>query len=322
MTERPYSLIDVQLGMSRLDLHLLLTPPCFTFFWGLIMTANKLTPRFKNPFDLTVLQAQAAGGGSSRQSVWQKQQKLKKVRIDKQWLVKIKCGNYQKNVAATYEINYNLLIPETLTMPVFEIQPSKIIDGSVDAMVTDVLTDPLTILRSEERREEQIPPTPPKIFTTVNGREVNEEELAAGGEVKPFDPNSEGEPGTNEKVSAIQRQILNKYSSQLTQPPGYGQCNDMLQEFGGDTTWILCGITAAPAALKKQTPTAAVNLVRSVAMRLRDEGGNGGNGTAQQKDAAKLALMKKELKEFEAMGEGWDHITGPLKAEINRMEGN
>ncbi len=110
MTERPYSLIDVQLGMFRIDLNLLLTPPLFTFFWGLVMTANKLTPRFKNPFDLTVIQGQAAGGGNSRQALWQRQQNLKKVRIDKQWLVKIKCGNKQKNVPATYEINYICLI--------------------------------------------------------------------------------------------------------------------------------------------------------------------------------------------------------------------
>jgi len=163
MTERPYSLIDVQLGMWKLDLNLLLTPPLFSFFWGLTMVANTLTPRFKNPFDLTVIQGQAAGGGNSRQALWKKQQDLKKVRIDKQWLVKIKSGNFQKNVPATYEINYNLLIPETLTMPVFEVQPSKIIDATIDGSVdgsVDRSVDHPKIRREEKEINTKPEPRP------------------------------------------------------------------------------------------------------------------------------------------------------------------
>ena len=214
MTERPYSLVDVQLGMKSWDLHLLLTPPLFTFFWGLVMTANKLNPRFKNPFDLTVLQGQAAGGGNSRQALWQRQQKLKKIRIDKQWLVKIKCGNYQKNVPATYEINYNLLVPQTLMMPQFEAHPSKILDAPVDGSVDANMTDPLTILRSDQKREE----------TTTE-------------EVVADLPSADEEPMLTIKSDAtiIEGAILTKYRSQIMdRPPSPNALRDALESWRVD----------------------------------------------------------------------------------------
>jgi len=120
MSDRQLSLTDVQNGMFKQSVQMKLGGSLFQFLWGLIMTANNLKPRFKNPFDLTVGQAIGIGGGNSRQAVWTKQQKLKKIRIEGQWLVKIKNGNKQKNIPATYEINYNLIVPPNLVVPEFD----------------------------------------------------------------------------------------------------------------------------------------------------------------------------------------------------------
>jgi hypothetical protein len=148
MSDRQLSLIDVQVGMYSLSLQTRLTPPCFQFFWGLIMMANTLKPRFKNPFDLTVSQAMSIGGGKSRQAVWAKQQQLKKINIDGKRLIYITAGDRLNNLLARYKINYDLIVPQSLYVPMFTEQPSKIIDEPVDEPVDD----PLTILRSEERR--------------------------------------------------------------------------------------------------------------------------------------------------------------------------
>ena len=149
-----FTLIDVENGMFDLSLHTILTPPCFTFFWGIIQTCNRFKPRFKNPFTLTIAQAQAAGGGVSRQAIWDKQQRLNKVKIDGRSLIHITAGSRKDNKAAKYQINYNLIVGESVANREFTEQPSNIIDEqrTNHGRTTD---DPLTILRSEEKRKDK-----------------------------------------------------------------------------------------------------------------------------------------------------------------------
>jgi hypothetical protein len=121
------------------------------------MLGNTLTPRFKNPFDVTVEQAVGLGGGLSRQSINDKQQVLRRIRIEGEWLIKIKPGKKTNNTPALYEINYDLLVPQSLVMPTFGLQSSRKIDGTLDGSLDDTLDDTLddlpSILRSEEREK-------------------------------------------------------------------------------------------------------------------------------------------------------------------------
>lgn len=163
-----FTLIDVENGMFDLSLHTVLTSPCFAFFWGIIQTCNRFKPRFKNPFTLTVAQAMAAGGGVSRQAVWDKQQRLAKVRIGGEWLVKITPGSRKDNTAAKYKINYKLIVGETVENRPSTEQPSNIIDEqrTNNGRTTDV---PLTILRSDQKRGEEDHHTTSNIVTTSEG---------------------------------------------------------------------------------------------------------------------------------------------------------
>ncbi len=170
MSERELSLIDVMNGMYRLSLQTKLSPPCFRFFWGLIMLGNTLTPRFKNPFDVAVEQAVGLGGGISRQSINAKQRMMRKVRINGEWLVKIKPGKRSKKTPALYEINYDLLVPQSLSMPTFEAYPSKKLDEPVDEPVDDHLS----LLRSDQKREEDPHTISNKVTTGMEGDENSE----------------------------------------------------------------------------------------------------------------------------------------------------
>ena len=175
MNDHPFTLIDVQNGMFRMSLHTILTPPCFTFFWGLVQTANTLKPRFKNPFNLTVAQAFAAGGGISRQSVHQKQQQLNEIRIDGCRLITITAGSRTQNLAAKYKINYNLIVSETLDIIELTEQPSNIID---EGMTNTGRThdEPMSFLRSEEIRQDikqdetPLPKTDQPVNDTPHGK--------------------------------------------------------------------------------------------------------------------------------------------------------
>lgn len=179
LDNRPLSLTDVMNGMNGLSLNMKLSPPLFQFFWGLIMAANSLKPRFKNPFDLTVGQAIGIGGGNSRQAVWTKQQKLKKIKIDGHWLVKIKNGNRQKNVPATYEINYELMVPLNLVIPEFQAHQSKIIDSSVDASVDRSIDRSVDHPKIREEKRRSNPPTPK---TDVTKQMSSDTEKAGAGD--------------------------------------------------------------------------------------------------------------------------------------------
>ncbi len=191
MTERRFTLIDVMNGMFDLSLHTILTPPCFTFFWGIIQMCNRFKPRFKNPFTLTLAQATAAGGGISRQAIWDKQQRLNKVTVDGRSLITITAGSRKDNKAAKYNINYKLIVPEKPVVIESTEIPSIIIDelrticGRSGQEPSKIIDDLLTFLRSDQIRGDQIPPTPLNDATTEEGTRETEE--AGGGWSPPED---------------------------------------------------------------------------------------------------------------------------------------
>ena len=156
MADRPFTLIDVMNGMYNLSLQTRLTPPCFRFFWGLVMKANELKPRFKNPFDLTVDQAIGLGGGKTRQAVNQKQKILTNVLVDGRSLMHITPGSRKQNLAAKYQINYKLIIPQIVTINETTEQPSREFDEHDPNMIRS-RSDLDPILRSDQKRKEQPP---------------------------------------------------------------------------------------------------------------------------------------------------------------------
>ncbi len=267
MTERRITLIDVENGMFDLSLHTILTPPCFTFFWGIIQTCNRFKPRFKNPFTLTVSQAFAAGGGSSRQAVWTKQQQLNKVRIEGRWLIKITPGSKSRYVPATYNINYKLLIPQDVMIPEFNANESKIIDTPIDTGVDTGVDTVATILRSDQRRGEKIPPTPLNDVST--GKEGTRETEAGGG---LDSPEEEEELRMIQKAKRIQDLILRKWRMQIPKAPDIGDCKKALREFGWDHKLLEEAITQAPMTLTHPEPSSALSLVCVGARRIQSEG--------------------------------------------------
>lgn len=319
------TLTDVMRGIKKHRLADRLADGVYKFLVELILEANELG--FKNPIDLTVKQALAIGGGESRQSLYNRRNSLKKIMLDGKHLVKVRVGSYGQKSLATYEIDYKLLTSLNGAWQGIEPLTSNPFDESLTEPLRSLdvpLDDGLPILRSDQiRGDKKAPPNPPTKFTTTNGLEVTEEELVGGG-VASLKPDQGIEPGTNEKVNTIQQRILQKYSSQLVNAPGYGACNDLLREFGGELDWILCGINTAPAALKTQTPTGALNLVRSVALRLRDDG-NG--GTAKTDNTALIAEYRDNLAEVEAAQaadkvhpEDYDSTIAVVKSDILKLE--
>lgn len=220
MSDRQLSLTDVMLGMERLSIHLILTPSCFRFFWALIMKANSLNPRFKNPFDLSASQAVGIGGGESRQAVNQKQNTLKNIKIDGEWLIKIKAGSKINNRPALYEINYDLILPQRLFVPTFAAQPSNSVDDTLDDTldgdVDGILDDNRSILRSEERRGEEKTTTE----AVVDRPSALEEE--------PI-------PNIRSDQVVIEGAIIAKYRSQIMEiPPSQTRLRDALELYSVD----------------------------------------------------------------------------------------
>lgn len=156
MADRSFTLIDVMNGMYNMSLQTRLTPPCFRFFWGLIMKANELKPRFKNPFNLTVEQAMALGGGKTRQAVNQKQKILNALSIERHSLMHITPGSRKNNIAAQYRINYKLIIPDNVTVSSLKEESSMFVDEHDPNMIRS-RSDLDPFLRSEEIRKDQSP---------------------------------------------------------------------------------------------------------------------------------------------------------------------
>lgn len=201
---RAFTLIDVTNGMFDLSLHTILTPPCFAFFWGLIQTANRLKPRFKNPFNMTIAQAQAAGGGNSRQAIWDKQQRLNEIMIDRRKLITITAGSKKDNLAAKYKINYKLLI---LEKPVI-IDPAELPSNIIDELLTKSgrsADDLLTFLRSDQKRSEK---------TTTEAAVVS---LSA-------------DKSKLSETDSLAKLMMDKFK--LPTPPPNGDVNQMIYRYG------------------------------------------------------------------------------------------
>lgn len=294
MDERRLSLTDVMLGIERLSLHNILTPANFRFFWGLIMIGNRLNPRFKNPFDVTVNQAIGAGGGESRQGVNRRQHALKKIRIDGQWLIKIKAGSKVNNRAALYEINYGLIVPLNLAAPVFERQPSQKQDGYDDGHddgYDDGLDDAnRSILRSEERRREKT-----SSYTNYNVVSKQEQETcqtSGGGDVDS-DSDKEKARARSKEVEELQDLIIETFHPQITAKPPYAACRSAIDKHGFDMMKEAAAQVAG-RTLKSPTPSGALNYVVGTARN------NNGIDYAQRN---KIAMALQDLKADLSAGE-------------------
>lgn len=178
MSERRITLTDVMRGIHKHDLINKLTPGCFTFLVGLILAANEIG--FKNPIGMSTKQATSAGGGDSRQTVYTRRKALSKIRLDGKPLITCVPGNHARNTVATYTINYNLLCRYNSTWSA----STGVMLKNNDSDVTQALLkrdSGATILRSEEKREEDhIHPTVNKV-TTGEGVEKSSE-IAGGGD--------------------------------------------------------------------------------------------------------------------------------------------
>ena len=315
------TLIDVENGMYDLSLHTILTPPCFVFFWGLVQKANRLKPRFKNPFSLTVAQAFAAGGGNSRQAVNQKQKQLNKIEIDGETLITITSGSKIQNLAAKYEINYRLIVPESVGMTGDNGQPSKILDelmsewrrsgdGTVDGL--------MSFLRSDQKREEK---------TTT-------EEVAA----VPPSAEEEEEPIPtirNDEVT-IEGLILSKYRGQIMdRPPSPSNLRAALEIYTVDQLEEAVG--RMPPILQAKNPKTVIdgNYALSTACGAVEhpEWWTHGNGVdyVELNDKAQVESELKrareyleELKENQAADkkhpEDYDHYISGLEGDIKELE--
>jgi hypothetical protein len=247
---RSFTLIDVENGMYDLSLHTILTPPCFTFFWGIIQTCNRFKPRFKNPFTLTVAQAQAAGGGESRQAIWDKQQRLNKVTVDGRSLIHITPGSRKDNKAAKYNINYKLIVPEK---PVI-IESTEIPSIIIDELLTNSgrsLDDLLTFLRSDQKREEK---------TTTEA-------------VVDF-PEKESETERRLKlVSGIKNAICEAFPGQFKGKPTDLAIRKALDEFRGDAKPILAACKTVMEKEKVLSNASPANALKYVMVIAKDNGG-------------------------------------------------
>lgn len=155
MSER-ITLTDVMRGIHKHDLINRLTPGCFTFLVGLILAANEIG--FKNPIGMSTKQATSAGGGDSRQTVYTRRKALSKIRLDGKPLITCVPGNHARNTVATYTIDYNLLCCYNGTWSTStDVMLKNNDSGITQALLKRDRSDysGATILRSEERREEQ-----------------------------------------------------------------------------------------------------------------------------------------------------------------------
>lgn len=228
MNNQPFTLIDVQVGMERLSLHTSMAPSSFTFFWGLVMASNKMKPRFKNPFNITVAQAIGAGGGECRQTVNKRQKQLNSVRIDGEPLITITPGSRKDNTAAIYQINYDLIVPMDHVLLETEERTSPGSSPNGD--------DHGSFLRSDQRRVRS--PQPPQIgLSIVNGPEKVEKVKSGGGDEAPLS-------------QEISRELIERYSKVYKKGEmvmllekfrmvkmNYGDTVDLLDRFAPKSMW-------------------------------------------------------------------------------------
>jgi len=175
VADRPFTLIDVMRGIRKHGLIDKMSPQCFTFLIGLILEANELG--FKNPIGMSTRQAMSIGGGTSRQTVYSRRQKLELLKIDGVPLLKCDAGSRAHNNVAKYEVNYNLLCsyngvwakPDMLKRNYSEADMLKENDSGLYSAVDSAVDSALTIHRSEERRGDNTYPTTINKVSTGEG---------------------------------------------------------------------------------------------------------------------------------------------------------
>lgn len=181
MSDRRITLTDVMLGVHNLGLCSKIPPAQFRFLIGLILKGNSLG--FKPVMEITNGEAMAIGGGNSRQSVNRLRQSLCKFKVDDKPILKVLHGNNLKNISAKYKISYDLLWQNGSVWRGSTAYASQnndgSNDGSNDASDPVMMTDTVTSLRSEEKREEDH--THPTVNLVTTGEGVEEKSKNGGG---------------------------------------------------------------------------------------------------------------------------------------------
>lgn len=289
MSDRP-TLTSVMLGIDKHGLVDRLTEQCFTFLIGLILEANRL--RFKNPFDLTLNQTMAAGGGDSRQTVSRRRKQLSKYKIDGKPIMTYTAGNKSRNTTATYTIDYNLLCSYNGIWQGQTDTPSQMWDRSATEVRREADSS-ATILRSDQKREEENSPR----FSNVVSRSGPPQPEDENKFNKILDLFENAAPGWCIQ-NDIQRQKLIDYCE-----VDIGKLGEILEKAGlkgvkGDAlfSWVDKGIKNYDVLYA---------------------GGNS-DGRAKRENA-ELALMQKEVVEQRALGHY--EIADTLEAAIAKAEG-
>ena len=170
MSDRPFTLLDVMLGIDKHDLVCKLTEEAFTFLVGIILAHNRR--EFDMPFDLNNTQAMAAGGGNTPKSVRRRRATLCKFRIQGKPLLKVISGNYGRNTCAKYEINYKNLLSYNGVWTGHKGLPGQIWAGSgegggpVEGAVEGTVPGP--ILRLDQNRSDKISSSRSNVVTGSN----------------------------------------------------------------------------------------------------------------------------------------------------------
>lgn len=99
-------------GIHTLRLYSKLTGSQFSFFIGLILRANELG--FRNPLELTNNEALALTSDiRTQEGLRSMRNRLAKVKVYGQWLLRVRNGNRWKKRTVSYSINYNFLMLQT-----------------------------------------------------------------------------------------------------------------------------------------------------------------------------------------------------------------
>ncbi len=275
-----FTLLDVMLGVDKNGLVCKLTEESFTFFVGLILAHNRRG--FAPDFDMTNLQAMAAGGGNTPRSVRRRRLTLSKFKLDGEPLLKYESGNYGRNTCAEYEINYKKLLAYNGVwysengLPAQKGGGSGSSRGRVEGRVEGTVEAPSL---DQIREDKTNPPTPQNEITTQESSET--EEAGAG------DSDSKGKRKKTE-VDALTKLFRDKFqkAKRLTGEPPYTKVNEILYKHGMDS---------CVAAIKDAEPDAnnwsgIINYVGAIAKRLSvDSRGISGE---------KLDKLEKEYREI------------------------
>lgn len=297
MKEMP-KLTNVMIGLYKHDLINILSDEEWTFLTGLILYAND--KGMKNPIDLSVKQAMAAGGGNNRQSVNRRRQKLSKIKIDGKPVLKVTAGKPGQNVVATYEIDYDLICSYNGIWQGEKETASQKYDASRTPNGREADGSRDHPKSRSEGDKKNIPPTPQNDHTTDH----------------------------DAMITALQKLVVEVFGdppNNITSFPKDSACRSWL----GDVQWDMERIRRAAdrldnPKLERQTPMAALNYLMTAVI---NGGGNGGvSGMSigemdRQKDAKKLAELRRELTDIEQREGDWSLHIDAIKAGITRLEG-